>query len=858
MIYQFLYGRKNAGYCQINDANMPFNKNELLKIEGLKTYSIADGLNLNNLPQAYYFYNELMGSQRVGILGKTTFVPAGTSEESGSRHTCFLHAYIITESDYERALKNPAELFENRTFYETVEEYKNSATQPEQQEAKEISADIDPYKLFEEFSIDAEKLKDFIISCIDVFSNSGKRVYCYLPSNDASGSQHAKQLMQLIFSVLHPCIIAGAGFTTYSSTYHNPTSNPIPGNVSVVFIPDNTENRLQAKYEKDRNYIFDFKNYVSPLGQFNKAETTLFDVNELINWMVIRIQGENSEKSVWEIFYNELDKAVVPLVNVDKRFIYSYGDIWLYWLKILNNNKGIMDASEDYQLTWDDCIKIQSNNHEQFHNIKSRKKLAAAAYDILKYQEVLAPYGMNKVSNIIHILLAAADYEEDDLEWIDNIYTFGGKLKNAIIQRLCDQCLFMVESNEETDKVITITNYLYKNVEINDTVINNIYENDKYFPVARIFIKTILNPMVSNNDLSVLDKLKKIFSFVEDTYKEYPNLVLDLIFIDEIQNITEKIIQKPYTDSVADRLKNIICSLNPVLMDAYLFISQKLCYIIISEEVKSGEINNLTKGEVDDLYKWMCDLHLIEYENTMSDKPAFSPLIKLTEQVKWRKIEEHLKCGSIPDINNEFKSSSFTEIRNICRQYSNEIKQLISRYNGDSFDKKDYHEFFCYVYSSEMGSLMKDIAVQILTFDGISSLREFNDIIGANQTADMEEKSNNVIREAVKNYYSYSGSRKRLTESDKKFIRMIGLTNLISGLSSYDDLNDVMPGSYMHKEAEIGDMELDVLEMTGSKKRENNDKTVKTKGSIKREEKETIEDSDNKKKSKLKFWQNKN
>ncbi len=795
MIYQFLYGRKNSGYCQINEDSIPFTKNELLKMEGLKSYSLVEGLNQSTLPEAFYFYNEKMGNRRVGILGVTSFVPAGTSEESGFRHTSFMHTYLLTELDYGRALHNSHELFRDRTFYHTVEEYHSRIEQNREGNVSSQFAKIDSDRLFEECSIDEPKLRDFILCCMEVFGGSTKRIYCYLSSNDNEGSLRAKQLMELVFSIMPPCLLTGAGFTTYSSTFYNPLSNPIPGNVGVIFIPDHSENRIHGIYEKDKNYIFDFGNNVCLQGLLPNSEST-----PIIDWMVGKIYGESTPMSHLNKFYDDLYKAVIPLENVKVAFIYSYCEVWLLWLMVSDNNRGF---SEGDSLTQEDCNKIYAHHKKQFDTVEKRKRLALKVCDLLKSYEALTSYGMNKIYNIVRILFTAVQYNRDDLEWIDQVYTYGINLRNTIIQVLCDQCLKAAEKNLGAPGIIVITNYLYQNEEINEAVIHHIYEHRKYYSVAKVLIKTILDSLLSKKEWTEAVKLKKAVRYMEQSYERYPSLVLNSVFIDEMEQVIDKIMERPYSADRIELLNNLIGALNPVLKKAYLFIPQKLCYLVISKHVKSKEFDKITRKEINGFYQWMIDLRLSEYENTMPAIPLNRPLEKLSLRVHELKLQEVLLLGTVSDVNQELEISPDALIRKIGTLYQVEIAKLIKRYEGDPFDKDDYYDFFCAIFVCENEELMEKIAEQIIKVDGLLGLGAFCDRAEVKQRID-NGSVNEIIKSVVVHHLYHCTKRSDLKEPYNRFLESMGLSDYnLSDISSEGEEDIAFHKTRRRKRVEI-------------------------------------------------------
>lgn len=771
MVNQFLYGRKKAGYCQINNDIMPFHKNELLKIEGLKTYSIADGLNLNDLPHAFYFYNETLDNQYVGILGKTTFVPAGTSEESGSRDTCFLHAYILDGDEYFNALKSPTDLFLDREYYGSVEEYQQRGI-PSYRSLNNREA-ISYTEIEQAFSLDDQKLADFIISCFNAFSDSGKRVYCYLPSNDGHGSKCAGRLMGLILSTMPASINMGAGFLTYAPTFHNPASNPIPGNIGVVFIPDNSENRVQAKYEKDRNYIFDFKNYDSPI-----EKTEIQSLRNVIDIMVKQINKRN-EKTLINLmdFYTDLEKSLKPLSRVNSKFIGAYVFLWMMWINIRKQLAEIKNIPEDELIAWDN-YKIYQSRLEGF-SLKLKQAAARSIYDTLSYQSILTQYAKNKILNIVNALLVKTDYTSEDLEWIDRIYSGGDLYRQLVIQRLCDYCLSLVENNADTLKILDITNYMYMNEDINSNLIDLIYKERKYYPVAQKLIEATLVPLMKNNKLSIQEKLDKIFNSVKSFYKQYPDLVLDKSFRNEIKKVVEDIIPIPYDYSNVSYVINIIKSLELALQIAFKDILQKACYQMISTIVNNPSFIALTNQQTFDLHRWAKELNLFDYDS-LPDYMMTNTLKIFDGRLKRIRIILSIKSGEIIEISRVLTNCSPIELNKICSEMEESIIALVKQYKNNLYNIEEYYTLFVELLKSDVRSIPKEVASTILRVDGISGLRTFyNKVLTFVSNRDYESKLINAVKPAVKNYICFECTNIEFSEADQIFLKNLDLYNFV-------------------------------------------------------------------------------
>lgn len=798
MVYQFLYGRKKEGYCQVNHDRMPFNKNELLKIEGLKTYTIAEGLSMNDLPQAFYYYNERMDNQYVGILGKTVFVPAGTSEESGSRDTCFLHAYILDGDDYLHTMKHPGDLFRNREYYESVEEYQQKGVPSYMNYKQEEEI---PYSEIESaFSLDDQKLADFIKGCYKAFSDSGKRVYCYLPANDKQGSKYAARLMQLILSVMPASIIMGAGFLTYTSTYHNP-SNPIPGNIGVVFIPDNPENKMQAKYEKDRNYIFDFKNYISPI-----EDTEVQFINNVIDAMLKLISGRN-EKNLIELreLYIDLEQAILPLNRISSGFIGAYGFLWRLWKNVYEKLTRDVEVGEGHQITWERYKEYQTYMPEI--NLKIKQTAAHSIYDCLLCQPILTPYARIKILNILNALLITADYNNADLDWIDRIYSGGDLCRREIIQRLCDRCLYLVENQYDTAQIVNITSYMYVNEEINGNIIDLIYSSREYYSVAQRLIEATLAPLSKNSKLNVAEKVGKIFSSVKSFYKQYPNLVLDEAFKAEIKKVINSIMPQPYKYVDISSLFHAIFDLEPILQKAFREILQDICYNLI-ENIANGSIK-VEKSYHKEIYRWAEKIDLFHYDTLPANMT--NTVKRFEGYIKRLRIAEGLKSKDPIEVSKGLSSCGPIELDKICGEMEDSFIISIKQYGNESYLKEGYYVLFFELFKTNVRSIPKEIVASILRMEGLSGIRAFyNEFLLTVPGKEIEYKSLTVLKQVVKNHINFGYSKNEYAKEDLLFLESIGLIDFTDGRSGSRYENGYQERKYKKQEDLADDKEFDL------------------------------------------------
>lgn len=563
MRQQFLYGRKNAGYCQLNHDDYIVSGDDLLRLATLQNYIPADGMNLDDLPLEYYAYTDEIDGARVWIEGLTSFVPGGTSVESGSRDTSMVHKYIYSGEDFNRHIGAEEEAEterKTRRFYCTVEDYRQGTGKNiEPDEGSEIKfSDLE-----KEFGFDGddggEKLADFIVCCLDAFSKPERRVYCYLPSADRKGSLCAKSLMETLLKVLPSCVNTGAGFITYSQNFHNASTNPIPGNISVIFIPDTINNRQWEVSERNKSYIFDFKDYEKQ-NKLECYEHIKSFVDALINDMRIG----RKDKTI--LYYNGLMFFVKYDAVIDADFLSSF----YLFLKLRNHVINAGDKKETYYGNIGDTIG-----------------------ELLESEEFLTKEGKDRISQDVKYLLEHCQYTETDLEWIDNIYKSGELCRNQILYHLCDACLQFAKepSHDQNEEILTITNFDYSDADLNDSILSIIYSNDKYFLVGQRLISETLTPLKRNSKKTASEKRALLLSSVNGQYKVYPDFVTSPYFTEEISVFLADCIQSiDNTDDMQAEMtavREVFEKMDRDFQEAYNPVLRELAYLVVQKFIMS-------------------------------------------------------------------------------------------------------------------------------------------------------------------------------------------------------------------------------------------------------------------------------
>ena len=123
MVSQFIYGRRKTGYGQLGDlGDGRYTGEDLSSFQHLWNYTMGEGCDRGSRPECRSYYVTETSAGVVAQIGRTAFVPAGTSQESGDRDTTLLHKYLFSDDEYQKLLEHPEEIFKERDYYGTVEE----------------------------------------------------------------------------------------------------------------------------------------------------------------------------------------------------------------------------------------------------------------------------------------------------------------------------------------------------------------------------------------------------------------------------------------------------------------------------------------------------------------------------------------------------------------------------------------------------------------------------------------------------------------------------------------------------------------------------------------------------------------
>ncbi len=739
MRQQFLYGRTSTGYCQLNQDYSVDERKDLMQLETLQNYLLVDGADMQDLPLEYYAYADKIGGKKVWIEGLTSFVPGGTSQESGSRDTSMIHKYIYSEEDYEKRIC-VIEEEEKRIFYSTVEDY-------QQGKGEDIESAWEKINLEEirvRFGFNDEQLIDFIICCLDAFPRPEKRVYCYLPSIDRDGSLSAKCLMETLLRVLPPCVNAGAGFITYSSTFHSPSTNPIPGNISVVFIPDTLENRQREILEKSRNYIFDFENYEK---QYTVGKNGYID--NLIEWIRDDMMVGSQEKT--QQFYKKLTQFVKEDIVVEAEFL---GFFWVFQILSANIEKKLKERDKRFILA-----------------------LANDIAQILEFEDILTEFGKKKISEEVAVLMHQCQFTADELEWIDSIYKSGKLCKAPIIEFLCKACLSFVQDlpHDQNEEILAITNFEYTDVDLNDHILHMIYSREVYFGVGQRLFWEMLKPLRMNSDKSDVKKRTQFFNLIGELYEEYPKFVTSSYFIEEATAFLTDFLNK--VDEMRDEMAAIqeaIEKMDMPFQRAYYPVLQELSYIVVQE---FSQYAQRELADEIDLRYYECLIQQFQLEKYEAEKKIGQAHVhQLEMEIQKRQLDIAFFSMNVSTVLRVFNDVTFEKAVKYCKENLLKVTGYLDRYedNAGKTPFFDWMNLFLYFYCIEDRRTMERCLFFVIKRDGLAGLIDFYQ--RAHQKKDSWEYSieNRTVRMVIESNEDF-WCRQELSSSDEAFLAEMGV-----------------------------------------------------------------------------------
>ncbi|MCR5322046.1 MAG: hypothetical protein K6E85_02005 [Lachnospiraceae bacterium] len=765
MINQYLYGRKSSGYCQINNDYSLGGREEEAKLQTLQNYIVTDECDRNDLPIEYYVYADVIEKEDVRIEGTTFFVPRGVSQQSGSRDTSIIHKYVYSGDDFDKCINS--ELNKNgRKFSRFVEDFTDGGGDTFEDEAEQISLD----DAWREFGVDirSEKGKkvfmQFAKSCIDAFPEPGKRVYCYLPNVSRRSSLCAKRIMEEMLKVMPASISRKAGFITWQSTFHSPQFNPIPGAISVVFIPDNPDNRQKEKKEKENSKIYDLKNNNLPEEQIGVY------VNQLLDYVYNAMANGDTAKLLNMKVY--LDKQLKPEALVDSTLLQCI--LALYAVSFLINKK-----------------KQSGSTYESIaHN---EPKLVRGGIDsiksVLEYEADLSDRGQENVLEITGELLHLMDVDTQ-LEEIDEIYTAGELCRNTVLEYLCDECLKKIKgSGADADKeILNITNYEYTLEDVNDLIIEMLYSDKRYQQVAVRLFRMTISPLMKKKDLDVFEKIGKLFKMVGKTSKQYPEFFTSNVYVIEMGTVIPDLLDAAAEEApTRDRdrgkrdafieIDSYIQEMPEELKNSYWETMQNIGYQLVSEFVRSDRYEMSSLSEMRRVTKIIEAYDLREYEYQRGG--TADVIKKIHDRTVLGTIDRYICDRDMKGLA-VFFAENFDKNINIIRKYISRSRDEIENFINDTRLNISEHNIDTAADAYSMFMLLCDSMKCKMCLRGLVQGADIGKLISYidELLVRADDSQKKVIKKAFKEVLDTNPEiwkKQELTEDQEAFLRGVGV-----------------------------------------------------------------------------------
>lgn len=477
MIYDYIYGRLSDGYACINRDGLPFMNADFDQLKSLMTYEGPEDTGCTELPEEFYFYNEELSDGRVGIIGRTSFVPGGTGI-SGARDTSFSHKYIFTGEDYEGLLKDSSLIFKTREYFDSADGYNAGI--------KAVSFPGPEAAVLPDY-IDKNRFVLLLYCCIEAFADTGRRVYVILPENDRQGTVTATAIMKKLLEAVPSFLLSNAGFLTYSPTFDSNTLNPVPNGVSVVFIRRNQENIYRSARASAANYVFDFSEQIYPSCEIDtKTFNTIYAM-----W---------TRENVREVINDFLYGIFVPGARIR-------ADIFAHILVLARG----LDTVEADRLLRDKC---------------------RAVLEIINSEAgSLAPDGISMLDGNVGMILQNCSFDSFYLDFIGKLYASTTVYRNVIVDTLANEACRRVfaasagteeSACEETSgqypdddsAVLEITDFEYADEKLNDDLLVRAYSDENCYKIGEILFLASVEPVMLKQTLPMQDRIAKLLEFI--------------------------------------------------------------------------------------------------------------------------------------------------------------------------------------------------------------------------------------------------------------------------------------------------------------------------------------------------------
>ena len=480
MVSQFLYGRRRNGYTQIgNVENMGYGEEDVSGFQLLWNYELAEGCDDNSRPECKSFYVAKTSKGPVAQIGRTAFVPAGTSMESGDRDTTLLHKYLFSDSNYRLLVKNSDVIFKIQNFCETVEDAlqheKGRPSYGELEEGESVR------ELLEYFRIPEECVEDFMYGVLDSVGNMDSRVYIALPEWNSEGTRKAFRLCQKLLACFPPFLVSACGFLTYTKTFHNSQTNMIPRTVKVIFFPNNQENVRKYGSISANNYIVDSLNGYLPV-----METDDYTRDLIRAFATCFLTGKRDNS--WYMFFDSFG----PKLPWDALFFPENLSCAFKFLQLLKE----LNYGWPVKFSIDEMYYIIEN----FLNCKAFSTLQDLSMNMLYACERVMPIG----GDLLNIF---CDY-----------YMLMPSAKQVVVHKICE-LLEGFSADENQDLYQAVLNYEYEDPRLGEDVAAYVYQDPDFYRAA-----------IYREELTYHERIKQMDNWeeiVEAVYNRYDGLSVE-------------------------------------------------------------------------------------------------------------------------------------------------------------------------------------------------------------------------------------------------------------------------------------------------------------------------------------------
>lgn len=661
MIYQFLYARKREGFRQLNDwTNVPFSENDRAGMESLRKYTVAGGMNISDLPECFYFYNVDLSTGRAGVVGRTSYVRAGSSRESGDRETSFVHKYIFTGKEYEAIHRDSDLIFGIRSFCERVEDAENF---------RDATADLDRIvspggaessfemsDILQKMGMDEKDFLNFLYALIGTTHKVSKRVYLMLPSPDRKGSDMALKFCRTVFAGLPAFIRANCGFITFTDTFHNTTTNNIPGGISLIFVLDNDQNALKLPSIAEECYVFDRARGYIPDYPVEKLDMfTREMLNNLKNGM---LHGADTGR------YDRFFSMFAGKVNMDYPF----------------SPEMISAAYQFYSFY--DTLK------EKGLSIGFPENLAYLLSTFLRYPEIVSKEIHEDVVDYVKRILALKK-GDSLLDFIAAFYGAYEPLRDLLAEKVCELCKEAYGSEDRRERMMGIlTHPAFQSGDLLPQVYNILYGRPEYYSQASYLVMINLRDWLKSDGSPADKKIRKIFDSISDLYNHYPGLVLYGTYIDYVFEVFKEILFGKKADGSED-IYALYCATKDFVkshgdcaeyMNKVLNLANDYLYDVTTEIFEGDNIARF--------FKWK-DTIFKELSN-----PTVDTISKRLDEFVGREYLSVIRTGDYPSIYKYFDAIPDDMLCRVFPMIGSEVVDRVSRFDSDDEAENDFYRMF--------------------------------------------------------------------------------------------------------------------------------------------------------------------